>query len=131
MAQRNRTPKLVIVVVALALTRWTASFVPPSLPSSAALALGAAQALAIAAPASAAVNPEAYFAAAGVNPKDVENQIIDQMDPTDAALLGASDFWWGTAVPFSAGLGLVYGIGILTGQLDGPFQEKEDGKDSS
>ena len=64
------------------------------------------------------------------------------------ALLGANDFWWGYAVPFSAGLGLVpwldpipipghqgthwpwdrpqvYGICILTGQVEGPFPKKD------
>eukprot|EP00435_Cladocopium_sp_Y103_P036532 s378_g9.t1 len=127
--RRSRATLLYIALVVLALSSTT-SFVPPrALP----LAIGVGQAISAAAPAHAEINPEAYYAAAGIDPNEMRDQMIDQMDPLDAALLGANDFWWGYAVPFSAGLGLVYGIGILTGQVEGPFPKKEDaeaGKDS-
>eukprot|EP00439_Symbiodinium_sp_Y106_P080475 s563_g19.t1 len=73
----------------------------------------------------------AYYAAAGVDPDQIRNQMIDQMSDTDAALLGASDFFWDILVPFSAGAGLVYGIGITTGNLEGPFPQQEDGEQKS
>ncbi|CAK9054078.1 unnamed protein product [Durusdinium trenchii] len=127
MAQRRSRAATLFVVIIPALLHLTTSFVPPrALPP----AFGIAQVLS-AAPVHAEINREAYYAAAGINPDEIRDQMIDQMDPVDAALLGASDFWWGYAVPFSAGLGLVYGIGILTGQVEGPFEKQEDGEEEA
>eukprot|EP00434_Breviolum_minutum_P030823 symbB.v1.2.027256.t1/scaffold2772.1/size70989/5 len=127
--RRQCRAMLLMAIVVLALYSTT-SFVPPrALP----LAIGMGEAVFAAAPAHAEINQEAYFAAAGINPNELRDQMIDQMDPTEAALLGASDFFFEIAVPFSAGLGLVYGIRILTGDVEGPFPKKEDaeaGKDS-
>lgn len=128
-ASRSRS---LLGVAVLAFAAWvcpTPSFVPART-AQPWMALGLAQVL-VPAPARADINQDAYYAAAGVDPDQIRNQMIDQMSDTDAALLGASDFFWDILVPFSAGAGLVYGIGITTGNLEGPFPQQEDGEQKS
>ncbi|CAE7409633.1 kif19 [Symbiodinium natans] len=130
LAPRSRSLLAVVAMVLAARACLTPSFVAPrTAPAQPVMALSLAQVLAPA-PASAEVNQEAYFAAAGIDPNEVRGEMIDQMSDTDAALLGATDFFWGIMVPFTAGLGLVYGIAISTGNLEGPFPT-EDGEQKS
>mmetsp|Transcript_37727 Transcript_37727/g.70355 ORF Transcript_37727/g.70355 Transcript_37727/m.70355 type:complete len:135 (-) Transcript_37727:117-521(-) len=125
----RKTWRVVVLILALwAMARLPSTFVSPrATPSPVPKALGVTGVFFPAA-AHAVINQEAYYAAAGIDPNEVKNQMIDQMSDTDAALQGASDFFFEIFIPFSAGAGLVYGIGISTGQLEGPFKQDEDQK---
>eukprot|EP00440_Ansanella_granifera_P016173 gb/GFBE01017568.1/.p1 GENE.gb/GFBE01017568.1/~~gb/GFBE01017568.1/.p1 ORF type:complete len:144 (+),score=38.49 gb/GFBE01017568.1/:1-432(+) len=136
--QRRRPTRLLLMLglAALLALSSSTSFVPPrprvrANQQALQFILSAGLAEAASSPADAAVNLEAYSAAAGVSPQEAREMLIDQtMTPAEAVGQAVIDVFFDTILPFSVGLGLVYGVALAIGAVENPFSKKDGANDA-
>mmetsp|Transcript_46199 Transcript_46199/g.84626 ORF Transcript_46199/g.84626 Transcript_46199/m.84626 type:complete len:160 (-) Transcript_46199:104-583(-) len=71
------------------------------------------------------INPEA-LRASGLDPSEVRRAIIETQ-PADVQIqMALTDFLTDIVIPFFLGLGIVYGLALTFGAVDGPFDNGDD-----